>query len=538
MKRTPPFFKRLLIFSISLITVCILLFSFITYRRISRDLNSLSRQMMLNQVLSVENSYTSLVDEMSGRLNSLMTMIKREAIDGERVREVLDSMMASFPEYRHIWIIRQNGELLSDSGTNGEYLSRTDWWKEFRNRAANDGNPDYQGQYVVAPFPGVPYKDAMGLNTILPVSFLLLSSINTAGVAFTEMDITMVLQRTKLISELLSGTNSYPIDISLYDKSGRLLETSGNLFPGAAEDPPDGNVPLLVPFDDLRYSSGAVFVQGEERVTVYSRNTTLGLIFAGSLPKDAINSNARRAALYILVIGVFCLLSVLGLGLLLLGTYNRMKHYEKEQASARFQSLQNKMNPHFLFNTLDSLVGVAETRDFTMLISMLRHLSYILHMNLRITRDIIPLSDEIRYIESYVALQKIRYKEGFSFELKLPESCDDLEILRFCLQPVVENCFVHGVSLHRGFVAVKMALERRDNYLCCDVTNTCSSASAETLDKLRAQLTGDGQGTKENRLGLFSIHKRLRILYGDEYGIELPPQRDVFHVRIYMPVLC
>jgi len=536
MKRTPRFFQTLLVMSIAVIASAILIFSFITYRKISRELNSLSRQMMLNQVITIRNSYNSLMDEVSGRLSSFMTLMEKEDVSSESIREVLDNFAAALVDCRHIWIIQRDGRIFMDSGTNRSYLERTDWWKEHWEMANLTGDDSYQGQFVVASASSEPYRDSMGLNTILPVHFLLLSGIHTTSMAFVELDLTSNLMRNLRDYTLVIMDREYPLEITIYDREGYLLESSANFYRSKVVVP-NRNIKANIDFEDDRFHMGAVFVQDSKRVTVFTRETDLGLIFSGSLPKASITSTARNAAAYVLVIGLFCLISLLAFGLLLLQTYHKMKHYEDEQAAARFESLQNKMNPHFLFNTLDSLVGVAEKQDYPVLMDMLRHLSYILHMNLRITRDIIPLTDEIRYIESYISLQAIRYKKLFSFEMELPDEKDQLEILRFCLQPVVENCFVHGVALRAGFVAIKMVLRHDGHFLYCDVTNTGSRVTELQLDQLRGKLDMQWRGEKTRRLGLGSIHRRLKILYGEEYGIELMRTEDTFTVRIIFPAL-
>ncbi len=536
MKRTPRLFHTVLVFSLCAIGSAILIFSFVTYRKISRELNTMSRQMMLNQVLTIKNSYASLMEEISGRLSSLMTMIERENISRESIREVLDNFASAMPDSRHIWILQRDESVVTDSGTNRVYLDRVEWWKEYRDRDIFEAGISYQGRYAVAASPAQPFRDGMGLNTILPVPFMLLSGIYTTSMAFVELDLTSSLMKNLNEYTLVIMGREYPLEINLYDREGRLLESSANFYRSEVVVPgPTMNAGIR--YDDERFLTGAVFVQDKKRVTVYTRDTGLGLIFSGSLPKDSIAGTARSAAAYILVIGLFCLLAVLGLGLLLLHTYHRMKHYEDEQAAARFESLQNKMNPHFLFNTLDSLVGVAEKRDYPVLMAMLRHLSNILHMNLRITRDIIPLTDEIRYIESYISLQSIRYKDLFSFGMELPAEKEQLEILRFCLQPVVENCFVHGVALRTGFTAIKMVLRHDGRYLIGEISNTGSTITEEQVAQLREKLSLEWREEKSRRLGLASIHRRLKILYGEEYGIELMREGEVFTVRIIFPAL-
>lgn len=536
MKKVSIVFHRSLCFSLILIGIIILFFTLFTYRRISYNLSSQSHQMMLNQVKTIKESISSIVDETTGRVLSIMTLMEEDKISKPSRIKVLDVLIDSVPECRRIWIYQRNGLLTMDSGTNQAYLDDSSWWTPLKNKIENQENKMFQGQYSVSAASEHPFRDVMGLNTIYPLSFSLLTGINITSMAFIEFDLTNVLMAKMREFHLVLMERTYPLEFSIYDKLGILLETSTNIPRSSV--PINGTSPSdSIRFGDKRFLTGPIFVEDKSNVLVYVRDTNLGLVFRGALPKEAITNGASQTAGYILVIGAFCLLAVLVLGLVLLHTYKKMKHYEETQALARFQSLQNKMNPHFLFNTLDSMVGVAEKKDFSALLDMLRYLSNILHMNLRITKNIIPLTDEIHYIESYIELQRIRYKGMFSFELQLIIDIGSHEILRFCLQPIVENCFVHAVSLHKGYISISLRISRSEDFLICEITNSGTNSSDKNIGLLKEKLNSGWRDEKTPRLGLMSIHRRLRILYGDKFGIEIPESSADFSVRVILPVL-
>jgi len=537
MTKTPRFFRSILICSLIFVGSFILLASLFTYRRISQDLKVQSRQVLLNRVILIHESISSTIDEAAGRLQSIMSFRQTVELSEESYRRVIDNLNKSIPGCRRIWIMQPDGAFYFDSLTNREYLERTGWWKSYADKL-NSGEPGvYQHRYDIAVAPEEPYRDNLDLNTIYPVAFYLLSGTNVISIAFMEIDLTAILMAKIRDFHLNLSDRDYPLEFSVYDRQGSLLETSANIPLVAVPILDDSLSSLEIPYEDDRFLNGSIFTLRGDDISVFTRDSKLGLIFGGSLPQSAITGGARRAAYYILGIGIFCIIAVLGLGLLLLRTYHKMKHYEAEQATARFQSLQNKMNPHFLFNTLDSLVGVAEKQDYPVLMDMLKSLSFILHMNLRTRQDIIPLSTEIRYIESYIGLQRIRYRDQFSFRMNLPAELANLDILRFCLQPLVENCFVHGVALRSGFVGIEMAFSQEDGKVLCDIRNTGPAVREDKLQELREKLASEWRDVKAPRLGLMSIHRRLRILYGQEYGLELPDSQECFHVRVILPAL-
>lgn len=537
MNRTPRFFRSILISSIVLTGAFILLASFITYRRISTDLKVQSRQILLNRVIFIHESISSVIDEAAGQLQLIMSFMQTDDMSSQSYNRIIDKLANTIPGYRRVWIMISDGTLYFDTLTNSSYLEQTDWWKPHTEKITKVNPDEYQHRYDIAIAPDDSYRDYIGLNSIYPVAFYLLSGTNVISIGFIEIDLTSLLMEKIQDFYLNMNDRNYPLEFSVYDRNGILLETSANI--------PLISVPILeeqtpgveIPYEDERFLRGSIFtIQGNDYF-VFTRDSELGLIFAGSLPKAAITDGARRATYYILAIGAFCVMAILGLGLLLLRTYHRMKYYEAEQATARFESLQNKMNPHFLFNTLDSMVGVVEKKDFQALLDMLQSLSFILHMNLRIRKDIIPISDEIRYVESFIALQHIRYRDQFAFILNLPSELEQLDILRFCLQPLVENSFVHAIALRQGFVSIRMDFRQLEDKIICDIKDDGLGVSREKGKELRMQLETEWKDVKAPRLGLMSIHRRLRILYGTEYGLQLPPTVKGFHVRLVLPAL-
>lgn len=537
MKNAPRFFRSALIGSLCLIGAFIAAASLFTYLRLSRDLQNRSRRVLQDRVVLIHESISSAIDEAAGRLHSVMSFMQKEALSQDSYRTAVEDLNSSLPGCRRIWIVRDEENTFFDAGTSREYLEGREWWKPLREQLAPASPSRAPARFEIAVVPGRPYRDGLDLNTILPIAFRLLSGTDVVSLAFVEIDLTAVLMDKINDFHLDLSERNYPFAFTVYDRRGALLETSENIPVQSVPILRSSQVDLTVPYGDDRFLTGAVFVPRGDTIAVFTRDSELGLIFGGSLPRAAVTSGATRAAGYILGIGVFCILAVLGLGLLLLRTYHKMKLYEAEQATARFQSLQNKMDPHFLFNTLDSLVGVAEKQDYPTLMGMLKSLSFILHMNLRIRGDVVPLRDEIRYIHSYIGLQRIRYRDQFSFETALPPDLEDLEVLRFCLQPLVENCFVHAVALRKGYIHIRMDLSRDGGRLCCDIRNDGPAVPPAVRRELREKLASEWRNVKAPRLGLMSIHRRLRMLYGEAYGLVLPDAPTGFHVRVLLPAL-
>lgn len=186
---------------------------------------------------------------------------------------------------------------------------------------------------------------------------------------------------------------------------------------------------------------------------------------------------------------------------------------------SELRALQAQINPHFLYNTLDAIVWLAEAGESQEVIHITQALSDFFRISLSQGRDWIPLSDEIRHLTGYLTIQKIRYRDILDYEINIPEDLGRYQVLKLLLQPLVENALYHGIKHRRGRgrIVVQGCIDNGELVLC--VRDNGSGMTPERLAEVRIGLSaesGEGAG-----YGLFNVNKRIELYYNRPEGIEI-----------------
>ena len=143
---------------------------------------------------------------------------------------------------------------------------------------------------------------------------------------------------------------------------------------------------------------------------------------------------------------------------------NLMEQIISEQEAKRkseLKALQAQINPHFLYNTLDSIVWMNENKDYAGVTTMVVALSQFFRISISRGKELIPVSDEIEHIKSYLTIQKIRYKNKFTFNIDAQPEALGYKTLKLILQPIVENAIYHGVEqlYDEGIINIRVSVE-------------------------------------------------------------------------------
>lgn len=206
---------------------------------------------------------------------------------------------------------------------------------------------------------------------------------------------------------------------------------------------------------------------------------------------------------------------------------NEVYEQQKKLRQSEFKALQAQINPHFLYNSLDSIVWLMRMKQYDRSISMLRRLSQLFRLSLSKGQEIIPVRSEMQHLENYVAIQEIRYSKKFDAEIKVDESLLDYTVPKLILQPLVENSIYHGISLEKPFIHIRICLEDSDRDLLFTVEDDGIGMNTETLEKLRGtveqgvEAESRSQSPEKGGYGLHNINERMKIYYGKEYGLQI-----------------
>ena len=199
---------------------------------------------------------------------------------------------------------------------------------------------------------------------------------------------------------------------------------------------------------------------------------------------------------------------------------------------AQIKSMESQMDPHFLYNTLDSINWRAKAIGASDISLITTALGTLLRSTLSQKSCVFTLCEELHILENYITIQKMRYQKRLECNIQIPEELLNCEIPRFTIQPLVENAIRYGLEeiSETCFISVK-AMEENGNILI-EVKNTGSFFDENLLEKLLSQeIQPHGFG-----IGIINIHKRLQLTYGTEYGLKTHNIEDETSGEIYAVV--
>jgi two-component system sensor histidine kinase YesM len=198
----------------------------------------------------------------------------------------------------------------------------------------------------------------------------------------------------------------------------------------------------------------------------------------------------------------------------------------KEQENlkkAELRALQAQINPHFLYNTLDTIIWMTESKKTGEVIEIVRALSSFFRISLSKGRDWITIGEEVERTRSYLIIQKMRYRDIVDYQIEVDEAVAGNTVLKLVLQPLVENALYHGIKNKRqGGTIVVRAQQRNQDEILLQVEDNGIGFTAEKLAQLQAELADEsGEIKLESGFGIGNVNKRIRLYYGKQYGLSI-----------------
>lgn len=188
--------------------------------------------------------------------------------------------------------------------------------------------------------------------------------------------------------------------------------------------------------------------------------------------------------------------------------------------AAELQLLQEQINPHFLYNTLDTIIWLAESGDIEHVVKMVTSLSDFFRTTLSKGKDFISVEEEKLHIQSYLSIQQFRYRDIMEYEMNFSEEIYDYEMLKLTLQPLVENALYHGIKNKRGMGHIQVWGRKEGENLVFQVKDDGIGMTKERLCEVQQLIQGERPRDQEHSgFGLFNINQRIQLYYGSEYGL-------------------
>ena len=204
-----------------------------------------------------------------------------------------------------------------------------------------------------------------------------------------------------------------------------------------------------------------------------------------------------------------------------------MEQNVKDQEAKRkseLKALQSQINPHFLYNTLDSIIWMAEGKKYEEVVLMTASLARLLRQSISNEDEVVPISREVEYAKGYLTIQKMRYKDKLEFQIDVEPSILNIPLIKLVLQPIIENAIYHGLKYKesKGLLLVKGFM--KDGNAVLKVIDDGVGMDEETLahiyDRHKVNYHSNG-------VGVYNVQKRLKLYYGENYGITYESEQGV-----------
>lgn len=207
---------------------------------------------------------------------------------------------------------------------------------------------------------------------------------------------------------------------------------------------------------------------------------------------------------------------------------------EIEQKKAEMIALQNQINPHFLYNTLESIRMKAICNGDKDVGKMLYNLSFLFRKQVK-DSYIITLKDELDYCRKYIEIFQFRYYDNFNFEINCPEELERYKIVKFSIQPLIENYFVHGIRFEDDDNLLKIDVSKEENDIFIRIIDNGRGISDEKLEKIKDKLLNNKQ--ENDSIGIVNVNKRIVNEYGEGYGVNIL-RNEGCGVTLILKILC
>jgi len=195
---------------------------------------------------------------------------------------------------------------------------------------------------------------------------------------------------------------------------------------------------------------------------------------------------------------------------------------ENEKSEVEIRSLQNQINPHFIYNTLEAIRMVCEINDDEEAAKMLFLMGRLLRYGLNIKDSLSTIQDEIEHIKSYVLLMNYKYKDKFDVEYYIDESVCDAKIPKVTLQPIIENSIFHGLACVDYKGLIKVSVEKCDDEVIIEIVDNGEGFDVQSQNFFDKSTDEAKIETKEGSgIGLYNVNKRIKLYFGQEYGLTI-----------------
>ncbi|MDR1287476.1 MAG: sensor histidine kinase [Treponema sp.] len=207
----------------------------------------------------------------------------------------------------------------------------------------------------------------------------------------------------------------------------------------------------------------------------------------------------------------------------------RVTAEQEQKRKSELKALQMQINPHFLYNTLDSVIWMARSGKEDEVIAMSSALARLFRLSISKGKEIIDVASELEHVRSYLTIQKIRYKDRLDYSIDVDEDIMSCRIVKIILQPLAENAIYHGIKNNFAGGTVRISGRRTETGMILQVRDDGAGMDGKALEKLRRALAPGGGADSvysERGVGVHNVDERIKLYFGREYGLEFESRED------------
>jgi two-component system sensor histidine kinase YesM len=199
---------------------------------------------------------------------------------------------------------------------------------------------------------------------------------------------------------------------------------------------------------------------------------------------------------------------------------------------AEMKALESQINSHFLYNTLESINSIAEIEGIDRISIMTKALGDMFRYSIKTDSELVYLEEELKHINDYMVIQKIRYNNKIDAEFNIPEDLLKCKILKLILQPIVENAICHGLEYKKGSGILRINAFIEGPNIIFEILDDGIGIPAEQLSNMQRVLNEPPQfeklGRRDKRgIGIANVNSRIKLYYGKEYGLTVSSKQNV-----------
>jgi two-component system sensor histidine kinase YesM len=528
-------FNKLFVSFLVIIFFPIIIFSVFTYNRLADSVRSTYKKDNTEILKSLDKNLEMYFDEYSritfnAFLSSTIQSILKNDENADEIQRVKNQWLfedyavaacSDRPDLENIYLVSAGGYIYCNNYVL-ENITEKEWFKKIR---------DGEGAFVITVS-----QEEWGFfprRKNLIHAGRLIRDLNTdkpLGVFFINLNYNTL---DNLLSELERNTNR---NIVISDDEGSIIfdHEESNVARSF-----DALYPELAGFSgegEVRSSRGKVYV-------ITLSGNKWGWTYVETVQVNSLYERINTIMLSILLVALGCFAVYIMAAFFISRRIINPWVYEirLKEMDSEFRALQSQINPHFLYNTLESINCLAQIKDEKEISEMIRGLARMF----RYTRDntkAITLADELNHVRDYIFLQALRYEDKFTIEYAVPDELLGLRVIKLMLQPLVENAIHHGIEKISGKGFIRISARRdRDRFIIA-IWDNGKGIAREILNEINRMLEsaiGDlsALDEKQSSIGIYNIHLRIRLLYGIGCGVSIESvQNKGTTVSISLPV--